>query len=164
MSVKSTIDEIRRITDKIWRVEPEEIRKCLDVDATYYQHLMTGDFVECETRQMVDELYIIRISANRNDVNLGSLKAIMSVLLSFYETKWDKGEDWFKKGSLTNKVLHESKAIVDKVESKDEFKDLVEAILLFIGKVNFWIDARIPWAELTGTYEPLWYKNRTSNI
>jgi hypothetical protein len=39
------------------------------------------------------------------------------------------------------------------IGSRDEFIGFIEELILYIGRLNQWLDARMPWYELVQTYD-----------
>ncbi len=80
-----------------------------------------------------------------------SLKAITRVILDFYAGRMNG----YYKQYTVERVLRNAKAALDCVEKKEEFKQLMEELLLYIGKLGWWYEIAVPWVELNQLYEIL---------
>lgn len=149
MTVTEIIDSIREARKRIWETEPNEVRKLLKTMGSYEQNCMLMLYAESETRQLVDFLYCLRDAAKREEVTLESIKAITNVALEFYAEKFD---GWYHMTD-TVRLFRDAISAVGQMVDKVEYNALLEELLLYVGKLNLWIEVKIPWYEIIGTYE-----------
>jgi len=149
MSVRQVIDFIRKERKRIWLIEPDEVKRLLKTTGTFDQTCTVVLYAESETRQMADFLYCLRDAAKREAVMLDSLRATTRNLLDLMAAKWEGSYHL----SDTLRVIKEAAFALDKKMNKDDYNALVEELLLYIGRLNFWIEVHIPWYEIIGTFE-----------
>jgi hypothetical protein len=149
VSAQEVIDFIKKERKKIWLVEPNEVKKLLETTGTFGQTCTVVLYIESETRQMVDFLYCLREAAKQEDVTLDSLRTITRTWLDLTAAK---AEGWYHL-SDTLRIIKEAASALDRITTKDYYNALLEELLLYIGRLNFWIEMRIPWYEIIGTFE-----------
>jgi hypothetical protein len=60
--------------------------------------------------------------------------------------------EWYKQHTIEG-LLRQVQGVLVNVESKDEYKQLMEELLRYVGKMSYWVDLAIPWLELSQLYE-----------
>ena len=75
MTVPRIINLIREARERIWKTEPSEVRKLMEI-RSYGQNCTIVLYAESETRQLVDFLYCLKIAVKREEVTLESIKEI----------------------------------------------------------------------------------------
>lgn len=155
VTVKKAIEHIDEERKLIWNKEPtEEILASIRTPGTFGTHFTEGMTVEADLRQLMTHFWLLNNSINRDDVDLGSMKAYANELLKLHISLW-ASEHWFDKGTKTQKVLGLADEAILQVATKEEFKKVIASIGLFISKMCLYLDARIPWAQLSPKYEDL---------
>jgi len=149
MSVTEIIDSIREARKRIWEKEPDEVRKLLKTMGSYDENCMVMLYTESETRQLVDFLYCLRGAAKKEEVTLESVKAITKLVLEFYAEKF---AGWYRMTD-TVRLFKDAVSALGQMVDKTEYNALLEELLLYIGRLNLWIEVKIPWHEIIGTYE-----------
>ena len=149
MTVTEIIGSIREARKRIRETEPDEVRKLLKTMGSYEQNCTLMLYAESETRQLVDFLYCLRDAAKKEEVTLESIKAITNVVLEFYAEKFD---GWYHM-TYTVRLFRDAVSAVGQMVDKAEYNALLEELLLYVGKLNLWIEVKIPWYEIIGTYE-----------
>jgi hypothetical protein len=59
---------------------------------------------------------------------------------------------WLKLNE-TERFLKDISSDMMAIGSRDEFIGFIEELILYIGRLNQWLDARMPWFELVQTYD-----------
>jgi len=148
---RDALEEIKRERQRVWLTEPDEIEKARKLKGTYGSRYMHLEYARGDLHGCADALSSLRESLKDEDVNLTGLKAITRVILEFYARRMI---EWYKLHTV-ERVLRSARAAVDGIETKDEYKQLMEELLLFIGKLSWWYDIATPWVELNQLYEIL---------
>jgi len=139
---------VRESRKRIWNTEPHEVKKLLKI-RSYGQNCMVVLYAESETRQLVDFLYCLKVATKREKVELESIKEITKVLLEFYASKFN---GWYQMSDTAN-LFKEIISAIDEITDKVNFNMLLEELLLYVGRLNFWIEVKIPWYAIIGIYE-----------
>jgi hypothetical protein len=154
MSEESIAGLVKKARKRIWEKEPSEVRNLLKVVGTYDQNCMVVLYAESETRQLVDFFHCLRGTVNRDEADLDSAMAILRSVLDLSSAKFDS---WYHLND-TASLFREVASPFRKIRDKNECNVVLEELLLYIGRLNFWIDVRIPWYAIIGLYEWATYK------
>ena len=154
VSVKEAIEMIDTERKKIWTEEPSlELTKALSVPGTFGNHYATLMYLETDTRGIMDHFYCFNQVSLEDDVDLRTLSTLASDAIGFFRFRWDGGEHWFRSGSAPYRVLTATIEALKEVNSKEEFRALISSLALYIGRINWYVDAKIPWAEFAKYFE-----------
>lgn len=134
------IEELKKQRRDIWSEMPDEIRDLLR------RKRPAGPIIyaEGETRTLHELLFACYDIAYKNKVDLKSLKEFTRVLLQFYRGKLDK---WYGLRTIAV-VLERAEEAFSNAESMENYCELVKELILFVGRVNMWLDLLIPWQEM----------------
>ena len=149
--VKETLEEIKRERQRVWLTEPDEVKKVKGLKGTYDNRYIPLEFARGDLHGCADTLSGLRESLNDDNIDLRSLKSITGFILDFNA---GKVIEWYKLDTV-ERVLRNTKVAVHNVETKEEYRQLIEELLLYVGKVSWWFDIATPWVELNQLYEIL---------
>ena len=98
---------------------------------------------------MVDYLWLLRGLVKEDKCDVNSAKNTITCFLEYKLKKWSA---WYKIEEI--KVLFKEVILaMEKSTNKEEILSLLTPLHMFIGKVNFWLDASIPWLSLSTVFE-----------
>ena len=108
------------------------------------QSLTTVMYADTDTQSIAKYLYNLREVSKLSKIDLETLKKTTLVQLQFDQSRSTR---YYQLGTAT-KVLTKTIRALPKVRSMKDYQALIGELLLYIGRLNFWIDLEIPWAKL----------------
>jgi len=144
-TVKSLVEE----RDRIWMTEPEDAKKIKSIQGAYYQFAPFLLYAESETRECVDYLWNFRNLVRDPKQNVENLKPVLERMLEFKADKWIR---WYKMEKIPALMRQAASAVHD-VQNREEMLALVDGLLHYIGRFNFWLDSNIPWLAISSVYD-----------
>jgi hypothetical protein len=147
--VKECLEGILRERQRVWLSEPEEIRNARKLRGTYgnrYAHL---EYVRGDLHGCADALSYLLESLKNERVDLVTLKIITDQCLEFYIRRM---REWYKQSTVAG-PLRSVQGVLSGVETKQEYKQLIEELLRYVGKLSWWFDLEIPWLQLSQLYD-----------
>ena len=143
------IDRARTHRERVWAGEPRDVQAALTGNrGTEGTLLFSALYAVDDTKNLYHFLYTFRQALRKNDLDLNTVKAILKSFLD-YSIAW---MGWLKM-SETEGFLKEASADMMGIVSKEEFVGFIEELILYIGRLNHRLDARMPWSELRKTYD-----------
>jgi len=145
------IETIRSIRLKTWDQKPEDINHMLDKNRGY-----TDTWDSCffptlyaweETIASRNVLFVIRQSLKDENLDFRSVSVLTQRLICMYIP-------FLKWANLTEaeSVFSEVYSGMKEIKSIDELVGLLEELILYTGRLNYWIEPLMPWNEMIGTF------------
>ena len=106
-------------------------------------------YAEGETRTLHELLFACYDAGVRNEVSLSCVKKFTRILLQFYGGKLKK---WYGLVDIAT-LLEKIESNLDNVEQMEDFLNLIKELLLFVGRINMWLDLLIPWEDLNKVFK-----------
>lgn len=151
--VENRVQEIiRRLDDetsKMWLTTPEEATKLKRMKGTLDDRLLEIVYFESESREMVDYLHVLNMTAKNSNESLEGVKLITKNILDFKAAKWP-GHYHVNK---TVGLLKECVLALDAVKTTEDYVALVEALKQYINILSWWMDSQIPFSEFSLLYD-----------
>ncbi len=143
------IEKMRSYREKMWASEPKEIQTCLTQNpGTEGSLFFSAIYAVDDTKNLTHSLYTVRKAVRSENLDLHTVKRMMKYFLDYY-IPW---MGWLKM-SETERFLRDISEDMLKIESREEFLGFLEELILYISRLNQWLDARMPWYELVQTFE-----------
>ncbi len=144
-----TLEEIKAAREAIWLNEPADIARLKKVKGARNQGASAVLYAAMKLGQLVVFLNHLREVARKYGVDLGTMKAILDPLLEFYASTYGG----FYQMTDTATVVRKGRAALPDVKSLEEFVALAGELSLYVGRMDYWVDLLIPWAEFGEVYE-----------
>jgi len=145
----SIVEAVRKKREAIWVNEPKEVNASFltakgSGDSTFFPCLY-GNF---EARACHHALYTFRQTLRGGDADFPTIKLLTRNYLTNYlpYLNWPKLHD-------SEKFIKAVAEDLSAIESENEFIQLLEELILYVGRLNYWIDQNMPWHELVQSYE-----------
>lgn len=135
--------------DRIWSSEPEDLKKLKTVQGAYYHSAPIKLYAESETRECVDYLWYFRLLTRDSKQNFEHLKPVLAGMLEFKADKWIR----YYKLERTPTLMRQAAAAVQDLQSREEMVELLDALLQYINRFNFWLDSTIPWLTISSVFD-----------
>lgn len=140
---KEFVNDLRRVRQDIWYSMPSEISR-LTSKRGFLLPAAAIIYSEGETRNLHELLWILHCAAHERRISLSSLKDFTSALLSHYHKKLD---GWYDLKNLAA-ALKKSQDIMNHIKNREEYLSVLKELMLYVGRINMWIDLLIPWHEV----------------
>jgi hypothetical protein len=153
VSVPEFLSDLHAKRLEVWAYEPREIGRLRAgaVEGPFGQLASPILLAESHSREFARTATNLRQLAKSDQVDVKSLVAMTKPLLDSYE---------FCMGF--NNVLPdnrrfamEAQECLKQVSTPQEYASLMEEVTLYVGRVNYWLDAVIPWGDLGKTFAPM---------
>jgi len=144
-----TIIEIKNEREKIWVDKPEDIKFLRQKKGTKNQNFTIVMYANSDTQAMVKYLFNLLEVSKQNKLDINTIKQITIQFLTFDCRKMKIYYDLINTSLLIDKTIEALKII----KNLEEYKMLIKEFLLFLGKINYWIDLEIPWRDLADSFE-----------
>jgi len=143
------VRRMRSYRKKMWADEPKEIEEALTGNpGTEGSLFFSAIYAVDDTKNLTHSLYTIRKAVRSENLDLHTVKRMMKYFLDDY-IPW---MGWLKL-TETEEVLRGVSVDMSTIESREELIVFIEELILYVGRLNQWLDARMPWYELVQTYE-----------
>ena len=145
VSVEHIINLIKKEREKIWLSRPEDIRTLKRRLGAAKQNLTTLIYADNDTQSMEKYLYHLRQASKLDGMDLDTLRMLAIKQLEFDHRRADI---YYQLNNFA-KVLLQAIEALKGIRSVEDYRRLVEELIFYIGKLNFWIDLEIPWNKLS---------------
>ncbi len=143
--------KLRGLREAVWESEPIDIKKLTDKSVGYTDTWGSSFFPTIfgwgETIASRNILFVIRQTLLEDDVELNTVKRLTANFLSTYVpfVKWANLPEY-------EQILRDSSEEVTRIESREELVELLEELVFYVGRLNYWIEPQIPWDEMIKTF------------
>ena len=150
MSAASLMNQTRKMREAIWETEPAEVRKALkETMGTFEQSFFPAIYAVEGTRNVHMTLVSLRKTALSQTNDVETVKVMLKEYLLGVVTPN------FVWGGVLDAAnfLEDVAKNADEVSNREELIQLLEELALYVGRLNYWLDAAMPWKPLLTTYE-----------
>lgn len=147
-TVKENIVEKRQ---EIWFDMPEEVKRISVGDvargtSVYNQYFTVLMFADSEMRTLSDEiLWGLRASSCNDNIDLKGILVVAKEMLTYKMEFLD-----FVGLTESSDMLRQYLAALDTLETKEEFRELTDAMLTYVNRAHMWVDMVFPWGVSMG--------------
>ena len=137
------ISNIINIRKKIWKKVPEEVRRAKNRNGLM-QPLGSIVYAESETRNLQQLLWVFKNLLKEKQITINNLKNSLKAFLEHFSVTiggWCSLTD-------TSALLKDTSELISKLETSEDLDDIIDELMLYIGRVNMWLDLLIPWDDL----------------
>jgi hypothetical protein len=147
--VKECLEEVKRERQRVWLSEPEEIKKARKLRGTYGNRYTHFEYCRGDLQACADALSYLIGSLKNEKVDFATVRIITDRCLEFYQRRM---MEWYKQNTIQG-ILRNVQGALDSVENKEEYEQLIEELLRFVGKLSWWFDIATPWLEISQLYD-----------
>jgi len=151
MATKSfgqVIKMTRKERENIWLRRSEDIATLKRRIGSMKQNFTTVMYADNDTQAMVKYLYNLREVSKMKKADLATLKQAAALMLEFDKRR----AIVYYRLNRTAKLLGEAIEALKKVRTVKGYQALIGEVLLYIGRLNYWIDLEIPWSKLAKAF------------
>ncbi len=142
------IRAIRKERERIWLRKPEDIGSLKRRIGARKQNFTTVMYADTDTQAMVKYLYNLRDASKIKGVDLPTLKRITEIMLGLDQRR----AVIYYHLQKTAQLLEMTMDALKRVRTVKGYQSLIGEVLLYIGKLNYWIDLEIPWSRLAKAF------------
>jgi hypothetical protein len=132
----------------IWNNRPEDVEALKKRIGAKNQKLTPLVYAESDTRALVKCLSYLREVSKTEDLDLNTLKKITRV---FFQNDQSRAIRYYRMEGYA-RFLEKSSEALKNADSISAYREIIEEALIYVGRINFWIDEEIPWASLASAF------------
>jgi len=148
-SYEEVKEKIKRERGRIWLDPAEDLDSLKKSKGAKGMRWPVVAWAESDSRELEMFLWILRCSSQSDATNVESLKVLLSTALSLYAQRFDS---WYNM-KRTSQILKEAEQCVKSIQTKEEYLTFTDELMLYVGRMSFWLDTLIPWNEMSTLYE-----------
>lgn len=143
------VDRIRTAREAIWLAEPEEVTRLVEIKATRGQAASTVLYATTKLATLITFLNHMRGMAKGGGVDLQTMQAVTVPYLDFHAGVFGN----FYRLADTAQVVRWASQALPEVKSLGEYAALMEELTIYLNRIDYWIDLKIPWAAFGRAFE-----------
>lgn len=132
---------------QIWLSEPAEVRRIKEdkkIAGAFEQKGSILLYTTNETGGIVIYLYYLRSMAKTEEVDIKALRIVTANIVESKANQWRR----YYSMDETPSLMEEAALALRVVENKEDLLGIIDGLMLYLGKFNFWLDSTIPWASI----------------
>jgi hypothetical protein len=133
---------------ELWSNRPEDIEALKKRAGAKNQGLTPLIYAESDTRALVKCLSYLREVSMTEELDLNTLKKITNI---FLQNDQSRAIRYYQMEGYA-RFLEKSRQALNEAKSTLQYRHVIEEALIYVGRINFWIDEEIPWASLASTF------------
>ncbi len=132
----------------IWNNRPGDVKALKKRRGAKNQKLTPLIYAESDTRALVKCLSYLREVSKTEDLDLNTLKKIT---LAFLQNDQSRAIRYYRMEGYA-RFLGQTAEALKNAGSIAAYRETIEEALIYVGRINFWIDEEIPWASLASAF------------
>jgi hypothetical protein len=145
----NTLDRIKAARKEIWFEEPAELERLAGIKGAWNQGASTVLFAATKLATLITFLNHMRRLAREEDLDLETMKAVTEPYLAFHASVYGN----FYQLADTARTVRWAQDALAQVRSLEEYAALVGELAIYLNRVDYWVDLKIPWAEFGQAFE-----------
>jgi hypothetical protein len=147
--VKETLKRIKSARQEIWWNEPAEVKRLPGIKATRGQGASTVLYAATKLATLITFLNHMRGVARQGGVDLKTMKGVTLPYLEFHAGVYGN----FYQFADTAQVVRQAKAALGQAETLEDYTAVVEELSIYLNRIEYWVDMKIPWAKFGRVFE-----------
>jgi hypothetical protein len=147
--MEKALDKIKAAREAIWYEEPEEIERLTGRKATRNQGASTVLYAATKLATLLTFLNHVRGVAKGGAVDLGTMKAVTEPFLEFHAGVYGN----FYQLADTAETVRLAVEALSQVTTLEEYAALMGELAIYLNRVDYWVDLKIPWAAFGQVFE-----------
>jgi hypothetical protein len=147
--MEQALEKIKAAREAIWFDEPAEISNLCDIKAAWDQGASTVLYAATKLATLITFLNHVRGMAMTGGVDLDTMKAVTGSYLDFHARSYG---GFFQLADTAETVCWAQEALSG-VSTLGDYVALVGELAMYLNRVDYWLDLRIPWAEFGRVFE-----------
>ena len=147
--MEETLDKIVAAREAIWFEEPAEITRLPEIKAARDQGASTVLFAATKLATLITFLNHMRGVAKGGEADLDTMKAVTEPYLAFHAGVYGN----FYQLADTAQVVRWAQEALAGAADLEEYAILVGELAIYLNRVDYWVDLKIPWAAFGDVFE-----------
>lgn len=147
--VHTAVEHIARARAAITFEEPADIGRLFQQRGTRGQRATSTVYAMMKLAQLTVILGHLRDLALKGEMDLPTLKAVAAEQMKFY----GKTYGGFYQMTDTAAIVQTGLESLPAVETLADFAELAGVVSNYVGRIEYWVDARVPWPQLGAAFE-----------
>jgi hypothetical protein len=143
------MNTLRENLNKMWQNKPSDLENLEKRTGHMNFHASPVIEAEHEASMLCNELWALREVQKKEESDLETLKEVTKVLLGLSARRYNS----YYKMPLTNQLLEDAIKACDEIRTREEFRQFIEQLLLYAGRLDWWTHLLIPWYDISVTFE-----------
>jgi len=150
-AVGEFLDFLRAERKRIWFNCPADIKSLKRRKGAKGQNFTTIMYAYNDTLSMIKYLYTMRGVSEVKKIDIKSLIHITIAQFQFDQPRFST----FYHLKILSTILIRASEVLKTIEAREDYDDLIGEIILYVGRLNSWIDLIIPWCKLADEFRAL---------
>ncbi len=147
--MESALEKIKAARQAIWSEEPAEIQRLPRKKAARNQAASTVIYAATKLATLISFLNHMRDVARQEVVDVATMRMVTEPYLEFHAAVYGN----FYQFKDTAQVVRWAKEALTKVNSLDDYAAVVGELAIYLNRVDYWVDLKIPWARFGEVFE-----------
>jgi hypothetical protein len=147
--MEQALEKIKAAREAIWFDEPSEIARLSDIKGAWNQGASTVLYAATKLATLITFLNHARGMAMAGGIDLNTMKAVTRSFLDFHARSYG---GFFQLADTAKTVGWAQEALLG-ISTLDDYAVLVGELAMYLNRVDYWLDLRIPWAEFGRVFE-----------
>ena len=147
--MQTALRKIRTARQSIWSEEPSEITRLPSIKGAWDQGASTILFAATKLAHLITFLNHMRGVAQRGGVDLETMIQVTKPYLEFHAGVF---ENHYQLAD-TAQVTRWAADAVAGVGSLEDYAALIGELAIYLNRVDYWVDLKIPWAKFGRVFE-----------
>jgi len=147
--MQTALERIRTARQAIWTEEPNEIKRLSSIKGAWDQGASTVLFAATKLATLITFLNHMRSVAKRGGVDLETMKVVTQPYLEFHASVLGNHYQF----ADTAQVVRWAAEAVSEVNTLEDYATLIGELAIYLNRVDYWVDMKIPWAEFGRAFE-----------
>jgi len=147
--VQEALRKIRGARKAIWTEEPAEVKRLSRIKGAWNQGASTVLFAATKLATLITFLNHMRGVAKRGGVDLETMKQITKPYLEFHASVYGNHYQF----ADTAQTVRWAAEAISEVDTLEDYATLIGELAIYLNRVDYWVDLKIPWAKFGRTFE-----------
>jgi hypothetical protein len=143
------LEKIRTARRAIWTEEPAEVNRLPGIKGAWNQGASTILFAATKLATLITFLNHMRGLARQGGVDLETMKTVAGPYLEFHAAVFGNHYQL----AQTAQVVRWAQAALPEVKTLEDYATLIEELAIYLNRVDYWVDLKIPWARFGQVFE-----------
>jgi len=147
--MEQALQDIKAARQAIWDKEPAEIKNLPAKKAARNQAASTVLYATTKLNTLITFLNHMRAMALKGGLDLETMKAVTAPYLTFHASVFGN----FYRFADTAQVVRRAEEGLRDVKTLSEYATLIGELAIYLNRVDYWVDLKIPWAKFGEIFE-----------
>ncbi len=143
------LEKIRTARQSIWTEEPSEVNRLPGIKGAWDQGASTVLFAATKLATLITFLNHMRGLARQGGVDLETMKTVTGPYLEFHAAVFGNHYQL----AQTAQVVRWAQAALPEVKTLEDYATLIEELAIYLNRLDYWVDLKIPWARFGQVFE-----------